>query len=93
MQIAALFVFLTSYYTDERIKKNKMGTACGTYRRERGVCWGNPSEREHLEDLHVNGNIALKLILKKYVWTARTGLIWLGIGTDGAGSCEHGSEL
>jgi len=31
LQITALFVFITSYYPDKRIKKNIMGTAYGMY--------------------------------------------------------------
>jgi len=32
LQIAALFVFITSYYPAKRIKKNNMGMVCGMYR-------------------------------------------------------------
>ena len=31
LQIAALFVFITSYYPAKRIKKDNMGTACGVW--------------------------------------------------------------
>ena len=38
LQIATLFVFITSYYPAKRNKKNNMGTACGMYRgREVGL--------------------------------------------------------
>jgi hypothetical protein len=30
-----------------------------------GFWWGHPSERNHLEDLGLNGKIILKLIFKK----------------------------
>ena len=30
-----------------------------------GFCWGNVRERDHLQDLGVDGNIILKFIVKK----------------------------
>ena len=55
-----------------------------------GFWCGYLIERDHFENLVVDGRIILKLILK---WDGRswTGLIWLGIETGG-GSCEYGIE-
>jgi len=46
-----------------------------------GFWWGNLRERDSLEDLGVDGKI-LKCIFK-WDGEARTGLIWLWIGTGG----------
>jgi hypothetical protein len=48
-----------------------------------GFCWGDPREREHLEDLDVDERIILKWIFKKWDRRSWTGLIWLRIGTGG----------
>jgi hypothetical protein len=56
-----------------------MGKRRGAYR----VLVGDLVERDHLEDLIVDGRIMLKLILKKWSGDARTGLIWIGIGSGG----------
>jgi hypothetical protein len=41
-------------------------------------------ERDHLGDLGVDGRATIKLNFKKYDGEARTGLLWLRIGTTGA---------
>ena len=68
-----------------------MSVACSTYGGEerciRGFGSGNLSERDHLQDLSVNGNIILKWIFNK--WDGSHGLIWLRIRT---GACECGNE-
>jgi hypothetical protein len=43
---------------------------------------GRP-ERDHLEDLGVDGRIVIKCIFKKYYGEAWTGLIWFRLGTGG----------
>jgi hypothetical protein len=43
----------------------------------------NMKERDHLEDLLVDGSIILKSILNKQGVRVWTGLIWFRIGTDG----------
>ena len=48
------------------------------------VRWsGNLTERNHLEDLRIDGGIILKYIFKKWDGEAGTGLIWLRIETGG----------
>jgi hypothetical protein len=44
---------------------------------------GDLMERNHLEDLGINGRIILQFILKKLDEEAWTGLLWLRIGTGG----------
>jgi hypothetical protein len=46
------------------------------------------NERDHLEDLSVDGKIILELFLGKYGWT-----LWIGfICGPVAGPCERGNE-
>jgi len=40
-----------------------------------------PEAENHLEDLVLRGSVILKYILKKEVWRAWAGLIWLRIWT------------
>ena len=59
-----------------------MGGTCNTCRRHekciQNIGRGDPREREHLEDLGIDG--LLKWILKIWVREAWTVLIWLRIG-------------
>jgi hypothetical protein len=53
------------------MKKNEIG---GIGEVHTGFWWGDPRERDHLEDLGIDGKIIIKLIFKKWDG-ARTGLI------------------
>jgi len=69
-----------------------MGGACATYSGEerRGtykVLVRKPEERDHLEDVGVDGRIILKSILKKSFARSWIGLVWLRIGTSGGLMC------
>ena len=57
-----------------------------------GFWWGDMREREHLEDLSIDGGYCIELDLHKVGRGAWTGLIWLRTGTV-AGSCGCGNEL
>ena len=45
--------------------------------------WGNLREREHVQDLGVDGRIILKLIFKKWNIGMWTEYIWLKVGICG----------
>jgi hypothetical protein len=50
------------------IKKRVIGNACNTYgkkRGEKGFCWGNLRDGNHLENVGVGGRIILKWIFRK----------------------------
>jgi len=46
-------------------------------------CWGDMKERDHLEELCIDGKTILNLILNKLDVRAWTGFIWLWINTSG----------
>jgi hypothetical protein len=48
-----------------------------------GFQWGNLMERDHFEDLRLDGRIKLKTNLQEVGWGPRAGLSWLRIGTGG----------
>jgi hypothetical protein len=52
-----------------------------------GFWWGDMQERNHFEDLGLDGRIILKWIFKKWEGEAWTGLLWLRIGTGGGCLC------
>jgi hypothetical protein len=56
-----------------------MGDRRGAYR----VLVGDLMERDHLEDLGIDGRIILKWIFKMWDGEAWTGLLWLRIETGG----------
>jgi len=66
---------------------NEMGGACRTYglRAEvyTGFWWRNMRGRDYLEDPGVNWRMMLRWIFWKWDLGARTGSIWLRIGTVG----------
>jgi len=47
-----------------------------------GFWWGDLGEKDHLQDLGVDGRTAVNCILKEYVRRAWIRLIWLRIGTS-----------
>jgi hypothetical protein len=57
-------VLLATYHSGDQIRKNKMGQACGTYGETgevyTGSWWGHLRERDHLEDVGIDGRIILK---------------------------------
>jgi hypothetical protein len=62
---------------DWRGKWHVWGEGRGVYR----VLLGNMREREHLEDLGVDGSVMVKWAFKNSDGRAWPGLIWLGMGT------------
>jgi len=48
-----------------------------------GFWWGDLRERDHLEEIGLDGRIILKWIFKKWDEEAWTGLFLLRIGTGG----------
>jgi hypothetical protein len=57
-----------------------------------GFLWGSLMDREHLDDLGIDGRIILKWIFKK----RDRGMSWIDLAQNRnrwAGSCEGGNEL
>ena len=76
----------TLYYSDDQIENREM--VGGLTVRSRGEVhtvfwWGNLSERDHLEDLGVDGRIILRWIIRTWEVGAWTGSSWLRIRTGG----------
>jgi len=74
----------------DHIKNCEIGGARGPYRGERGrketfttFLWGNLKQKDHFEDLEMNGKLKLKSVLKKYDRRKCIGLSWLRISTIG----------
>jgi hypothetical protein len=58
-----------------------------------GFLWGNLRERDYLEDQGVDERVILRVrwIFRKWDVVARSGSVWLRIGTGG-GTCECGNK-
>jgi hypothetical protein len=56
-----------------------MGDMRGVYR----FWWGNLEERDHREDLGVDGRLILNWIFRKWVGVLWTGFSWLRTGLGG----------
>ena len=80
-------VLLTQYCAGDKMEKNEMGRACGTYGGRGEVCkgfWlGNPRKRGYWGDQDVDGRIILRWILRKWEGVVGTGWGWLRKGTVG----------
>jgi len=75
-------LYRTSVIKGESDKNHYMWHVWGKRRGEYKVLVGKPKgEKEHLEDLAVNGRIILKCICKRWDEGAGTGFIWLRKGT------------
>ena len=48
-----------------------------------GLWWGNLREKDHLEDLRVDGKKILKCNFRMWSWEVWTGSSWLRIRTGG----------
>jgi hypothetical protein len=56
-----------------------LGDRRGAYR----VFVGDPMERDHMEDLMIDGRIILKWMFKMWDGEAWAGLLWIRTGTGG----------
>jgi hypothetical protein len=82
-----MILLLYKYYSSDKIKKNKLGKACSTYKQKmhRDFWWGTPRARDHLHDRCTwDDNIKMDLQeIKNVGWGGGTwtGLIYLTIAT------------
>jgi hypothetical protein len=80
-------VLLTQYCSGYEIEKNEMDRACSANGEEeqRIQSFGgrNLREKDHLEDLGIDGWTTLRWIFRKWDVGLRTGTSWLMIGTGG----------
>jgi len=75
-------VLLTKFYYSDEVQEGEMGRECGMDVVEGKGIWGSGGENQSKE-IVVNGQIMLKLILKKQDWRVWTGLNWLKLRTVG----------
>jgi len=72
-------------YPGDQTKKNAVSGACSTYggqeRCIQGFGGGDLMEKDHLEDLAVDGRIILKVIFNNWDVEVWTGWSWLRLGT------------
>ena len=89
-------MFLAKHYSGDQTQKNEMDGAHSTYGEERrgtyNVLLGKPEGKRYVARFRCRFEDNTKMYLKKKKrdW-ARTGFIWLRIGTV-VGSCERGDE-
>ena len=90
--ICALATFILEKYNLQNIirmmKQNnnelvRHMTRMGESRVHTGFSWGDLSERDHLEDLSVDGRTIWNWIFKNLDGETWTGLIWIRAGRDG----------
>ena len=72
-------ILLIQYCAGDKIEKNEVGWACGSY----GFKEGNRRERDHWGDLGVDGWIILGWISRRWVVGIWAGLGWPRVGTGG----------
>ena len=48
-----------------------------------GFWWDNQRERDHFEDLDVDGRLIFEWIFRKWDWEVWTAFLWIRITTDG----------
>jgi len=56
-----------------------MWRVCGTGELHTGFWWGNLKERDHLEDLSIDGRIIFEWIFKEQDWE---GVDWIDVAQD-----------
>jgi hypothetical protein len=59
----------------DQMKNDEVGGACGTYGGQERFCLGDLVERNHLEDLSLDGKIILK-------WMGWGGMNWSDMGQN-----------
>jgi hypothetical protein len=72
----------TPHHSGDQVKETEMGRTCGAYGGEDKCILGFSGEGDYFEDPGVDGRIILNWILRGWMG-ARTGSIWLRIGTVG----------